>query len=106
MILNLVKNAIEAMHEAPSGVLRIRASLSKPYLVHVSVEDTGAGIDPASREQYLQGAVHDQVEAAWGWVFPSADRSSTAIMAGSGYRPGPSAAAVFHFELPTTVAEY
>ena len=54
VILNLVMNAIEAMHEAPSRVLRIQTSLSKPYLAHVSIEDTGSGIDPASRERIFR----------------------------------------------------
>jgi C4-dicarboxylate-specific signal transduction histidine kinase len=45
LILNLVTNAIEAMHSVERRVLRIESRLSKPEVVNVSVEDTGVGID-------------------------------------------------------------
>jgi signal transduction histidine kinase len=47
VILNLLTNAIEAMHFAQPRMLRIRSRLSKPDMVHVSIEDTGIGIDPS-----------------------------------------------------------
>jgi C4-dicarboxylate-specific signal transduction histidine kinase len=105
VILNLVMNAIEAMHEAPSRTLRIRTSLSKPYLAHLSIEDTGSGIDPASRERIFR-ALFTTKSSGMGmglsicqsivedhngriWASPGAERGS-----------------VFHVELPTTVAEH
>ncbi len=45
VILNLIMNAIEAMHSAEPRRLRIKTDLSKPDVVHVLIEDTGAGID-------------------------------------------------------------
>ena len=48
VILNLVMNAIEAMHSAEPRRLRIQTDLSKPDVVHVLIEDTGAGIDPTN----------------------------------------------------------
>ena len=47
VILNLVMNAIEAMNSMETRVLRIKAELSQPSTVRVSIEDTGAGIKPS-----------------------------------------------------------
>jgi signal transduction histidine kinase len=45
VILNLVMNAIEAMQSVQQPrVLRIQSSLSKPGIVHVSIQDSGTGI--------------------------------------------------------------
>jgi signal transduction histidine kinase len=49
-ILNLVMNAIEAMQTVPYRVLIIRSEWVKPDGVHVSVEDTGTGVDPSNRD--------------------------------------------------------
>ncbi|HEY2247523.1 MAG TPA: ATP-binding protein [Bradyrhizobium sp.] len=49
VVLNLVMNAIEAMPSAPR-ILNIRSGVSNPNLVHVAVEDTGAGIDPSNHD--------------------------------------------------------
>ena len=48
VVLNLVMNAIEAMHSVAPRILSIRSSVSRPNFVHVAVEDTGTGIDPAN----------------------------------------------------------
>jgi two-component system sensor kinase FixL len=48
VVLNLVMNAIEAMHSAPSRILRIETRQDGPGMVRVSVGDTGAGIDPSN----------------------------------------------------------
>jgi C4-dicarboxylate-specific signal transduction histidine kinase len=47
VILNLIRNAIEAMNSVTdrARVLRIRSELSEPDSVLVSVEDSGTGID-------------------------------------------------------------
>ena len=50
VILNVVVNAIEAMHSAQPRRLSIQSGLSKPGVVHVSIADTGIGIDPANAE--------------------------------------------------------
>ena len=46
-ILNLVMNAIEAMHSTEHRVLRVVSGLDDAGAVHVSIEDTGTGIDPS-----------------------------------------------------------
>jgi len=48
VVLNLVMNAIEAMHSAQSRILRIETRQSGHGMVRVSVGDTGAGIDPSN----------------------------------------------------------
>src|SRR5215470_440357 len=47
VILNLVMNAIEAMHSTEHRVLRVTSDLDEAGAVHVSIEDTGTGIDPS-----------------------------------------------------------
>ena len=45
VILNLVTNAIELMSSLQTRVLRIKTELSQSNTVHVSIEDTGTGIE-------------------------------------------------------------
>jgi C4-dicarboxylate-specific signal transduction histidine kinase len=54
VILNLVMNAIEAMHSTQRRELRIKSRLSKPDTVHVSIEDTGTGVDPSKLDQLFK----------------------------------------------------
>jgi signal transduction histidine kinase len=54
VILNVVMNAIEAMHSAQPRRLRIQSGLSKPDVVHVSIADTGIGIDPANADEIFK----------------------------------------------------
>ncbi len=48
VILNLIVNAVEAMHSTQPRILRVRSALSDSNMVHVSVEDSGTGIDPVN----------------------------------------------------------
>jgi signal transduction histidine kinase len=50
VVLNLVMNAIEAMHYVTPRILSIRSLVSKPNFVQVAVEDTGTGVDPSKRD--------------------------------------------------------
>jgi signal transduction histidine kinase len=50
VVLNLVMNAIEAMQEGELRILSIRSCVSEPDFVHVTVEDTGTGIDPSNHD--------------------------------------------------------
>src|SRR3984957_18551938 len=54
VVLNLVMNAIEAMHTEQLRMLSIRSCVSKPDFVHVTVEDTGTGIDPSSHDHIFE----------------------------------------------------
>jgi signal transduction histidine kinase len=54
VVLNLVMNAIESMHSVQPRVLKIQTEQTGAGLVHVSVEDTGTGIDPSNLEQIFK----------------------------------------------------
>ncbi|MGC1980002.1 MAG: PAS domain S-box protein [Pseudolabrys sp.] len=54
VILNLVMNAIESMSSLQTRVLHIKTELSQSSTVHVSVEDTGAGIKPSDVTRLFQ----------------------------------------------------
>jgi signal transduction histidine kinase len=56
VILNLVMNAIEAMQSSGSKprLLRIRSDLNAEGFVHVSVRDSGPGIDPADLDRVFK----------------------------------------------------
>jgi signal transduction histidine kinase len=51
VILNLVLNAIDAMHTMHPRVLRVQSEQSKIDVVHVSIEDTGTGIEPSNLDK-------------------------------------------------------
>ena len=105
VVLNLMINAIEAMQTTQPRVLRIRTSLVKPFLANVSIEDTGAGIDPASRDRIFRALFttkatgmgmglsicHSIIESHNGRIWTSA---------------APSNGSIFQFELPTTVVAH
>jgi signal transduction histidine kinase len=54
VVLNLVVNAIEAMQSVEPRMLSIRSSVSKPNFVHVSIGDTGTGVDPSKENQIFK----------------------------------------------------
>jgi len=57
VILNLVMNAIEAMHNVEPRVLRIESKPSAPGTVRVSVQDTGKGVDPMQLDRIFRPLV-------------------------------------------------
>lgn len=54
VILNLVMNAIEAMQSASTRILRLYSGRSSSGSVHIIIEDTGIGIDPANLSQVFK----------------------------------------------------
>lgn len=100
VVLNLVMNAIEAMHSAEPRVLSLRSGVGKPNYVHVAVEDTGVGIDQSQYNHIFSpmfttkergmgiglSICHSIIESHNGhiWVTRAGDRGS-----------------IFQFELPT-----
>lgn len=54
VLINLMRNALEAMDGMPSKRLSVTTSLQDPTTVQVSVADTGRGIDPQVREHLFQ----------------------------------------------------
>jgi signal transduction histidine kinase len=103
VILNLIMNAIEAMQSEEPRLLSIRSCVSKQRFIHVSVEDTGTGIDPSNHDHIFRplfttkergmgvglSICHSIIESHNGriWVTRGIDRGS-----------------IFQFELPTNEA--
>ena len=103
VVLNLVMNAIEAMQSVGLRVLKVKSSQSNPEVVHVSIEDTGTGIDPSNLRQVFiplfttkkrgmgmgLSICHSIIESHNGrmWI-------ETGSVCGT----------IFHFELPTKAA--
>jgi signal transduction histidine kinase len=99
VILNLLMNAVEAMHFARPRVLRIQSNLSKSGAVHVSIEDNGSGID-ASEVDRIFKPLFTTKGSGMGMGL-SICRS---IIESHGGRiwaaPGVAAGSLFQFELP------
>jgi C4-dicarboxylate-specific signal transduction histidine kinase len=102
VLLNLIMNAIEAMQSVEPRLLSIRSCVSRSNFVHVSIEDTGTGIDPSNHDHIFRpmfttkergmgiglSICHSIIENHNGriWVTPGSERGSA-----------------FQFELPTNV---
>jgi signal transduction histidine kinase len=54
VLLNLVMNAAEAMQSVLPRVLTVQSELSKPDMVHVSIKDTGMGVDPSDMDRIFK----------------------------------------------------
>jgi signal transduction histidine kinase len=103
VVLNLVMNAIEAMHSVQPRVLKIQTEQTGLGLVRVSIEDTGTGIDPSNLGRIFQplfttkatgmgmglSICHSIIESHDGriWASPAVNHGS-----------------IFQFELPVDTA--
>lgn len=54
VILNLVMNAIEAMRSTEPRLLSIKSKVNQHGSVHVSIEDTGSGIEPSNMDHLFK----------------------------------------------------
>ena len=54
VILNLVMNGIEAMSSTEPRVLSLKSACNRRDCVHVSIEDTGIGIDPSNLDRVFK----------------------------------------------------
>jgi signal transduction histidine kinase len=54
VVLNLIMNSIEAMHSVETRALKVQTDQTKPGMVRVSIEDTGAGIDPSNLDRIFK----------------------------------------------------
>jgi two-component system sensor kinase FixL len=54
VLINLMRNAVEAMEESPERVLSVSTALDGPDTVRVTVRDTGAGIAPEVRAHLFE----------------------------------------------------
>jgi C4-dicarboxylate-specific signal transduction histidine kinase len=102
VVLNLIMNAVEAMHSVRPRVLKVQTDQSNPGMVRVSIEDTGTGIDPSNIDRVFKplfttkaagigmglSICHSIIENHGGriWVSPRINGGS-----------------LFQFELPTSI---
>ncbi|MFC7538100.1 sensor histidine kinase [Sphingomonas sp. GCM10030256] len=99
VLLNLIRNGIDAMLQTPVRQLTISAAADVDGLIRVSVADTGTGIVPKMAEQMFQPFVTTK-EKGMG-IGLSICR--TIIEAHSGriwFEPGPAGGTIFHFTIP------
>ena len=57
VILNLVMNAIESMHQAPRRILHVKTELARPGAVLVTIDDTGSGVEPTDINRIFKALV-------------------------------------------------
>lgn len=100
VLVNLIRNAIDAMVDSPARTLIIRTNAEQPNFMRVSVEDSGSGISGAVAAQLFQPFVTSK-KAGMG-IGLSICR--TIIEAHGGriwFEPGLAEGTVFNFTLPT-----
>jgi len=100
VILNLITNAIESMHSVEHRVLRVRSESRGPDEVHVSIEDTGTGIDHSNLDSIFKPMFTTKVTGmGMGLAI------CRSIVEGHGGRiwisHGSEKGSTFHFTLPT-----
>ena len=104
VVLNLVMNAINSMHSLQPRILKVTSEQSKPGFVHVSVEDTGTGIDPFEVGRIFKALFTTKTHGMGMGL--SICRSIIESHGGSIWvSAGPSRGSIFQFELPVKVAE-
>ncbi|WP_332773855.1 PAS domain S-box protein [Phenylobacterium sp.] len=98
VVLNLMRNAIDAMEDAPRRDLTVSARLAKEGVVEIAVTDSGSGISPEVAEQLFQPFFTTKAQG----MGVGLSISRTIIEAHGGriwVEPGPDAGSVFRFTL-------
>src|SRR5579864_50593 len=104
VLLNLIRNAIDAMEDAERRELVIATSLVADHLVEISVADTGSGISPEISAQLFQPFVTTKRQGMG--VGLSISRTIVEAHGGSiTPRPNPGGGTVFSFTLPVVTKE-
>src|SRR5262245_43347935 len=101
VVLNLVMNAIEAMHSAQRRILSIQSDQPRPGLVRVLIADTGTGIDPSNVKRIFKPLFTTKSRGmGMGLSICQSiiENHSGRIWAS----PAPDGGSVFHFELPSS----
>lgn len=99
VLLNLIRNAIDAMEACAKKELTISTDMMKDGVVRVSVADSGPGIDPSIRDQLFQPFVTTKSEG----MGVGLSISRTIIDAHGGelwIEDNPAGGAIFRFSLP------
>jgi two-component system, LuxR family, sensor kinase FixL len=104
VLLNLMRNAIEAMEDTERRELIISTSLVAENMVEISVADTGAGIAPEIASQLFQPFITTKHQGMG--VGLSISRTIVEAHGGSiAARPNPGGGTVFGFTLPAVSKE-
>jgi signal transduction histidine kinase len=100
VVLNLVMNAIDAMQSVRPRVLKVKSEQSKPEMVHVSIEDTGTGIDPSNHNR-LFSPLFTTKELGMGMGLSICQSIIENHNGRIWVSPGVTRGSIFQFELPT-----
>ena len=104
VLLNLIRNAIDAMETAPTRALVVATSAAADNMVEISVADTGAGIAPEIADQLFQPFVTTKSHGMG--VGLSISRTIIESHGGSiTPRPNPGGGTIFTFTLPVVNKE-
>lgn len=99
VLVNLIRNAIDAMVDSPVRSLTIRTDLEPDDFVSVSIEDSGSGISDAVASQLFQPFVTTK-KTGMG-IGLSICRTIVESHGGRiWFEPAPDAGTIFHFTLP------
>jgi two-component system sensor kinase FixL len=104
VLLNLIRNAIDAMETAPTRELVVATSPAPDNMVEISVADTGGGIAPEIADQLFQPFVTTKSHGMG--VGLSISRTIIESHGGSiAPRPNPGGGTIFTFTLPVVTKE-
>jgi two-component system sensor kinase FixL len=104
VLINLIRNAIDAMLASPRKSLTIRTEAGPDEFVTITIEDTGSGVSEGVVDQLFQPFVSTK-EAGMG-IGLSICRDIVEAHGGRiWFEAGPDGGTVFHFTLPTMEAD-
>jgi two-component system, LuxR family, sensor kinase FixL len=104
VLLNLMRNAIDAMEDSQRRELTVSTRLAPEDMVEISVTDTGTGISPEIAAQLFQPFVTSKRQGMG--VGLSISRTIVEAHGGSiAPRPNPEGGTVFSFTLPAVTKE-
>jgi two-component system, LuxR family, sensor kinase FixL len=104
VLLNLMRNAIEAMEDSERRELVISSASAPDYMIEITVTDTGAGISPEISAQLFQPFITSKRHG----MGVGLSISRTIVEAHGGLiapRPNPGGGTVFSFTLPAVTKE-